>query len=161
MRNAVMFFTLILLAPSPALAGAPLGGAPCPADGARYLIDGGEGFELRLEKAKEPMAWSDLDVFVSSPTHKLRFSLTASNGYSFNYAVLEEPATPVAADGEDNRPSYHLFPFDAHMAPASLPQGKEAAPAYIFMPDLGSHFWYGSEPREFVPIAMWKLQPCS
>jgi hypothetical protein len=155
MRNALMSLTLILLAASPAMAA-----SPCPAAGARYLVDGGDGFELRLEPAKEPMAWSDLDVFVTSPTKKLRFSLTASNGYSFNYAVLEGPATPVAADGEDNRPSYHLFPFDGGMKLLDLPQGKSPAPDFIFMPDLGSHFWYGSEPREFVPIGMWRLQPC-
>jgi hypothetical protein len=154
MRNALMFPTLILLAAAPAVA------APCPAAGARYLIEGGEGFELRLERAKEPMAWSDLDVFVTSPTRKLRFSLTASNGYSFNYAVLEDPATPVAADGEDNRPSFHLFPFDAKMNVLNLPQAKDAAPDFLFMPDLGSHLWYGSEPREFVPIAMWRLKDC-
>lgn len=160
MRNALISLTLLLLSATPALAGAPMGGAPCPAAGARYLIEGGDGFELRLETAKEPMAWSDLDVFVKSPTRNLRFSLTASNGYSFNYAVLEDPATPVAADGEDDRPSFHLFPFDHRMNLLELPQGKSPAPKYIFMPDLGSHLWHGSEPREFVPIGMWRLQPC-
>lgn len=45
--------------------------ASCKGLNARYTVPGAKGFELKLEKAKETRAWSDLDVTVKTPSQRL------------------------------------------------------------------------------------------
>lgn len=155
MRKALMLVSLATLA-----AAAPAAAATCTGAGAHYTIAGGDGFELILEKAKEPMAWSDLDVFLKTPTRTFRYSLTASNGYSYNYLVQEDPRLPASEDDGSDAGSYRVFLFSKDMAVLDLPQAAAPAPDFIFIPDLGGALWYGSEPREFLPTAMWRLKDC-
>jgi hypothetical protein len=152
MRMAAVLATLALL-PLPAAQA-----ASCKGLNARYTVPGAKGFELKLEKAKETRAWSDLDVTVKTPSHAFRFSLTASNGYSYNYLVQEDPKLPSDADSDAG--SYRIFLFDKSANILELPNAKSKAPAMIFVPDLGGALYYGSETREFVPTAMWRLKGC-
>lgn len=157
MRKALMFAAL-------AIAGValPASGhaADCTGKSAHYTMPGADGFELTLELRPEPLAWSDLDVVLKTPARTFRFSLTASNGYSYNYAVQEEPALPAdeGTDGEDG--SQRIFFFTKDLSLLELPQGKSPAPDLIFLPDLGGELWY-SEPREFLPIGVWRLKGCA
>lgn len=155
MRKALMFATLAL-ATLPGAATA----ADCKGKDARYAMDGVTDFSLTLKERAEPMAWSDLDVVLKTPARTFRFSLTASNGYSYNYAVQEEPALPAdeGTDGEDG--SQRIFFFTKDLSLLELPQGKSPAPDLIFLPDLGGELWY-SEPREFLPIGVWRLKGCA
>lgn len=155
MHKALMLATLASLALL-----APTAANACSGNVVHYTMDGAEGFELRLEKAKVPLAWSDFDLFLKTPTRVFRYSLTASNGYSYNYIAQEEPALPAEAveEGEDH--SYRIYLFDAKMNVGDLPQTGNPAPDFIFIPDLGGALYYGSEPREFLPIAMWRLKDC-
>jgi hypothetical protein len=152
---------LMSLAAAAALAIAPWGGAQaasCKGLNAVYGLDGEPHFELKLVKPKVHLAWSDLEVTLKTPTRALRFTLTASNGYSFNYLVQEEPKLPKSAG--DDAGSFHIFFFDKKLKTLELPQAKARAPDYIFAPDVGSALWYGMEPREFMPMAMWRLKTC-
>lgn len=153
MRKALMIAALAQLAATPALA------ATCTGSNARYAMAGADGFSLTLTPRAEPLAWSDLDVVVKTPTRQFRFSLTASNGYSYNYAVQEDPAPP--AESDDSRDdSQRIHFFNAKLDVLDLPQGKAPAPEMIFLPDFGGALWYGAEPREFLPIGMWRLSGC-
>lgn len=154
MRKALMFAALAQLAATSALA------APCTGSNARYALAGADGFSLTLTPRAEPMAWSDLDVVVKTPTRQFRFSLTASNGYSYNYAVQEDPAPPAESDDSGDDASQRIYFFSAKAEVLDLPQGKAPAPDMIFLPDFGGALWYGTEPREFLPIAMWRLEGC-
>ena len=41
------------------------------------------------------------------------------------------------------------------------PQGAHPAPKYIFIPELENAMWYGAEPREAVPTALFVLKACA
>lgn len=154
MRKALMLAALVQLAATPALA------ASCTGSNARYAMAGADGFLLTLTPRAEPLAWSDLDVVLKTPTRQFRFSLTASNGYSYTYAVQEEPAPPAGPDDSGDDASQRIYFFNTKMDVLDLPQGKAPAPDMVFMPDFGGALWYGFDPREFLPIGMWRLQDC-
>lgn len=154
MRKALMCAALLQITAAPAIA------ADCTGANARYAMTGADGFSLTLAPRPEPRAWSDLDVLLKTPTRQFRFGLTASNGYSYNYAVQEEPPLPGGDDVASGDASQRIYFFDGKMDVTDLPQGKSPAPAMIFLPDFGGALWYGSDPREFLPIAMWRLQGC-
>ena len=112
MRKAIMFTALALAGPvalyTPALA------AGCGGKNARYAIDGAdEGFSLALKLRPEPLAWSDLDVVLSTPKQTYRFSLTASNGYSYNYAVQEEPVISAEESDTGGDDNLRIYFFDS------------------------------------------------
>jgi hypothetical protein len=158
MRKALMFAALAHLA---TLAASPALAASCTGSNARYVMPGADGFTLTLTPRAEPLAWSDLDVVLKTPTRRFLFSLTASNGYSYNYAVQEEPAPPPEADDSGDDDSQRIYFFNAKMDVLDLPQGKNPAPDMVFLPDFGGALWYGGfDPREFLPIAMWRLEGC-
>lgn len=159
MRKAYMFSTLALAAmvgtDAPALA------AQCMGKNARYTIDGADaGFGLVLTPRPQPLAWSDLDVVLTTPKQKYRFSLTASNGYSYNYAVQEEPVISAEQTDTGNDDNLRIYFFDTGMNIEDLPQSDQPAPDAIFMPDFGATLWYDTEPRQYLPIGMWRLQGC-
>lgn len=145
---------LTLLAPGMAQAGA------CRGANAAYSLPGAEGFKLVLTPRAEALAWSDLDVVLTTPQQVFRFSLTASNGYSYTYAVQEEPDPGEPAESGDDA-SQRIYFFNSGLDLLDLPQGKSPAPDLIFMPDFGGALWYENEPRQFMPIAMWRLGPCT
>ena len=146
MRVAIFAFVIICLSGAAEA-------KTCLADHAVYHMDDGKGFTLKFVKAKEPTAYSALDAIVTSPKRKLEFSFTASNGYSFNYLVPRWKDAPADAD-------FHIFIFDSKMKTLDLPQSGKAAPPFLLTPELGSFFWYGQEPREFLPANVWRLQTC-
>jgi hypothetical protein len=146
MRFAIFAFAIICLS---GIANAKT----CLADHAIYHMEDAKGFALTFVKAKEPSAYSALDAVVTTPTRKLEFSFTASNGYSFNYLVPKWNGVP-----EDS--SFHIFIFDNKMKTLDLPQTQKSAPPFLLTPELGTFLWYGEEPREFLPANIWRLQPC-
>jgi hypothetical protein len=141
---------------SPALA------LDCKSLGATYALDGDDPkeFTLRFQAAKEVSAYSDLDVVLKTPNGDFRLAMTASNGYSFNYAFLVDPK-PVEEEGQQSTSEFHLYLFDKDMKMASLPQSSASAPPMIFLPELGSYLWYGlGEKQQFLPVGMWRLTSC-
>jgi hypothetical protein len=130
--------------------------APCKGLNAAYVMKDAEGFSFKLVKAKEALAWSDLEAVLTTPTRRIEFTFTASNGYSINYMVRKEAS--VAPD--DNESSYPFNSFDVNLNILDLPQSTNAAPVTIFAPELGSMLWYGNEAREYLPIGMWRLKSC-
>jgi hypothetical protein len=128
--------------------------AACSADLATYAPISKSGFSLRFDKVKEPKAWSELGLTLSTPTRSSAYEFTASNGYETFYLVPLD-AKPLA--GEDPA----IYFFDDTMKTLPLPQTGDAAPAYIFTPTLGGQLWYaGLEPRELLPTEIWKLSGC-
>ncbi len=114
MRKAYMFTTLALAAM--AAMAAPALAAQCMGKNARYAIDGADqGFSLVLTPRPQPLAWSDLDVVLNTPKQKYRFSLTASNGYSYNYAVQEEPVISAEQTDTGNDDNLRIYFFDTGM----------------------------------------------
>lgn len=159
MRKAIMFVSLALGGIA-ALHGPALG-VTCTGKNARYAIDGAdEGFSLVLALRPVPLAWSDLDVVVNTPRQKFRFSLTASNGYSYNYAVQEQPVISAEENDAGADDSQRIYFFDTGMNIQDLPQADQPTPDAIFLPDFGGTLWYDNEPRQYLPIGMWRLQGC-
>ena len=159
MRKALMFAALALAA-LPGFARA----ADCKGKDARYAMAEADAkdFSLTLTLRPEPMAWSDLDVVLKTPTRTFRFSLTASNGYSYNYAVQEEPVISTEESDSGENGSQRIYFFNKDLDLLEMPQGANAAPDMIFMPDFGGALWYdGNDPREYLPIGMWRLQGCN
>ena len=158
MRKAYMFTATILAAAALAV---PALAADCMGNNARYAIDGADpGFSLVLTPRPEPLAWSDLDVVLNTPKQKYRFSLTASNGYSYNYAVQEEPVVSAEQTDAGSDDNLRIYFFDSDMNIQDLPQAGQPAPDAIFLPDFGGTLWYDTEPRQYLPIGMWRLQGC-
>jgi hypothetical protein len=149
MRIAALCFAAVLFSTVQAF-------AACKGLNARYVMDDAKGFELKLQKATEPNAWSDLDAKLTTPTRTIMFNFTASNGYSTTYMVRKD----APANAEDDASSFPFHGFDKKLKVTDLPQSATAAPKTVFTPQLGGFLWYGSEPREFLPIAMWRLQDC-
>lgn len=140
-----------------AILSAPAFAADCSIDKAVYTVKNpdAEGFSLTFRPAVEPNAWSDLQATLTTPSREYKFSLTASNGYSYNYLVPAWKDAPEDAD-------FHLFLFDKDLAVLDLPaKGKPAAHA-ILTPELGSWLYYGAEgeTRDFLPVGMWTLAKC-
>ena len=134
----------------------PANAADCPMEMATYVQREAKGFFLTFRPAKEPNAWSDLEATLKTPSKDFKFTLTASNGYSFNYMVpaWENPPDDV---------QFHLFLFDRDLNTLDLPaKGKPAAHA-ILAPELGSWLHYGdngSGGGEYLPVGMWTIGTC-
>ena len=145
-RNAIT--AALLCATVPAYA------ADCPMESATYIQRNAEGFSLVFRPAAEPNAWSDLEATLKTPSKEFKFSLTASNGYSFNYLVPSWQGAP-----EDSE--FHLFLFDADLNTLELPaKGKPAAHA-ILTPEIGSWLNYGENTGgDYLPVGMWTVGSC-
>jgi hypothetical protein len=147
------FIAAVLLAAS----AAPALSAECTIDQVTFVQPEAEGFTLTFRPAAEPNAYSNLEATLKTPTREFKFSMTASNGYSFNYLV---PSWPDAPDD----PSFHIFLYDKNFATLGLPNKGVAVPEAILTPELGSWLWYGGDvdtPREFLPADMWRAEGCS
>jgi hypothetical protein len=128
----------------------------CTGLNARYEMQGAKGFILTLVKAKQALAWSDLEAELITPTRRFEFTFTASNGYSTDYMVQKD----IHNEGTDEAGNYPFHGFDKNLTTTKLPQSTTPAPMYVFTPELGGSLWYGPEPREFLPMAMWRLKSC-
>ena len=58
-----------------------------------------------------------------------------------------------------------FYMFDASLNQTGLPSPGDAAPRYLFVPDLGPKLWYGGEApgqknREALETEMWKVTEC-
>jgi hypothetical protein len=147
MRMALMLLASLAALSAPAFSG------DCPADGATYQIGKEPGFTFSLAKSAEQANASDLSATLKTPTRHWDFDFTASNGYSFNY-LLPRQVSEAEEDG------YRIYFWDEAFQPLDIPQSSGKAPAYVFAPEIGLSLWYGVGEREFLPIAMWRLQPC-
>jgi hypothetical protein len=136
--------------------------ADCPATGATYrLADDPTGTvaQLTLMPAREPSAYSDLDLVLTAPGLPApeRMALTASNGYGATYAVPLGPAMTgdslsieVFADVAGK-----LSPY-----PGTLPQADTPPPDAIFVTDLGQIMYYATAvtpAQVYIPSGMWYL----
>ena len=100
-----------------------------------------------------------------------RYTIAVSNGYSNHYLV---DASGVKAEADDNAPdaetqhqtpTFSFFSFDSRLRKVDLPDRRKAAPAWIFIPDLGTSLWYaemapGQKSREAIETEMWKRAEC-
>jgi hypothetical protein len=150
MRTLLFMFLLAVAFTGAAQAG------DCKATDAVYAIPDTPGFELRLGKATELNAYSDLEAVLTTPTRKMTFSFTASNGYAMNYLVLNGESE--SAESEET--SFRIYGFNKSLDSTELPNASSSPPDYLFVPELGLHLHYGTSEREFIPVAMWRLQPC-
>lgn len=129
--------------------------AECAIDKATYIQANAQGFTLTFRPTKEPNAWSDLEATVKTPTQEFKFSMTASNGYSFNYLVPSWQGAP-----EDS--NFHLFLFGKDFVPLDLPNKGSPAPEAILAPDVGPMIYYteAMKVQEFLPPEVWRIGKC-
>ena len=148
---------LILAAASLALTAhsLPAIAADCTIEKATYTQPNAEGFSLTFRPATEPNAWSDLQATVKTPSQEFKFSMTASNGYSFNYMVPSWKDAPKDSD-------FHLFLYDKNFATLELPNKGSPAPEAILTPDVGPMIYYteAMKVQEFLPPEMWRMGKC-
>ncbi len=149
-QTAAVFF---LAATLPALS------AECTVDTVTYVQPDAEGFSLTFRPATEPNAWSDLEATLKTPTREFKFSMTASNGYSFNYLVPSWKDAP-----EDSE--FHIHFYDKDFKTLGLPNKSGATPAAILTPELGSWLYYGdinanNSSQEYLPADMWRAEKCA
>ncbi len=134
----------------------------CAIENATYrLVGKDQGETLRFVDDPKLARQSALSaVLRSAETRKAyKFTFAASNGYSTQYLV------PVveAKEGEEGPDGLGFYMFDAQLNPVELPNPGEAAPDYLFVPDLGKTLWYGSMndgKREFIETGMWRRTEC-
>ena len=132
--------------------------AGCTIEQVTYTQTEAEGFTLTFRPAKEPNAWSNLEATLKTPTREFKFSMTASNGYSFNYLV---PSWPGVSD--DTSFSVHLY--DKDFKTLELPNKGVPAPVAILTPELGTWLYYSENTanpdiQEFLPADMWRPGTC-
>lgn len=148
---------LILAAASLALTAhsLPAIAADCTIEKATYTQPNAEGFSLTFRPATEPNAWSDLEATLTTPTREFKFSMTASNGYSFNYLVPTWKGAPEDTD-------FHLFLYGKDFATLELPNKGKPAPVAILAPDLGPLLYYSEamKVQEYIPPEMWRITKC-
>jgi hypothetical protein len=154
LRICLNLSVLGLLA-SPAFAG-------CPALQAQYrMADDPDGAiaQLALVPAKDPSAYSDLDLVLTAPDLAApeRMALTASNGYGATYAI---PLGPLMTG--DSLPLEVFADVDGRLSPfpGTLPQADSAAPDAIFVTGLGQIMYYATSvtpAQVFIPSGMWYL----
>jgi hypothetical protein len=129
--------------------------AACPAGLAVYSHMEDGQFSAAFSKMAQPKAWSDLQFSINTPTTHHDYEFTESNGYAVQYMV------PLPEEREGTTRDISVTFFDGKMRALGLPQSDTAAPAYIFAPQVGSVIYYGYEPREFMPVGMFKLSGCA
>lgn len=139
--------------------GFPALSAECAIDQVTYIQPEAAGYTLTFRPAAEPNAWSNLEATLKTPTREFKFSMTASNGYSFNYLVPSWKGAPEDTD-------YHLFLFDKDFKTLELPNKDVTAPAAILTPELGVWLYYGdintsNAAQEYLPTDMWRSGGCS
>lgn len=135
--------------------------APCPATGAHYRLLADPGYRITLEPSPEPDTASDLRLHLHAPQAQHSFTFVIANGYGHT-RLLRLPY-----DEQDEIPLPGFFAFTADMATLdNPPQSDTPAPAWLFVPDLGPALWYephdedNSGPRNYMPTAMFRLEPC-
>jgi hypothetical protein len=142
------------------LAGAGAAGAEeCPAGGAVYRQEGTDRFTLTLERLEHASAWSDVGAVIADRTtgDRWSFGLTASNGYSMDYLVPEF--------GPEERDALEVFFFaseEGYAGPVRmpLPMSEGPAPDLVFIPRIGTTFWYDMPERIDMPTEMWVRVGC-
>ncbi len=149
---------LLIAAVVLAVSAAPALSAECAIDQVTYVQPEAAGYTLSFRPAAEPNAWSNLEATLKTPTREFKYSMTASNGYSFNYLVPSWKDAPEDA-------SYHIFLFDKDFKTLELPNKGVAAPAAILTPEIGVGLYYGdintnSAVQEFLPTDMWRAEGC-
>lgn len=148
---------LVLSAAAIALAAfsLPAIAADCTIEKATYTQPNAEGFSLTFRPASEPNAWSNLEATLKTPTREFKFSMTASNGYSFNYLVPAWKDAPLEAD-------FRLFLYGKDFASLELPNKGTPAPIAILAPDLGPLLYYSEamKVQEYIPPEMWRMTSC-
>lgn len=126
----------------------------CTAEKAVYQHLEDKNFSISFSKQKDPKAWSDILASLQVPNRKLDFEFTASNGYEVISMVL-------LSKGIDQSQSISIGFLDKNLKSLGLPSSGEAAPEYLYAPELGPWLWYaGLEPREYIPPGLWKLEKC-
>jgi opacity protein-like surface antigen len=129
--------------------------ADCAIEKATYTQPNAEGFSLTFRPAAEPNAWSDLEATLKTPTREFKFSMTASNGYSFNYLVPSWKGAPEDTD-------FHVFLYGQDFASLELPNKGKPAPVAILAPELGAFLYYteAMNVQEYIPPEMWRMTKC-
>lgn len=151
----------------------------CKAGKAHYVLKGQPGFTLHFEPAGDwTTAASDLLMVVKTPAKKVhKFSMTASNGAHRLYAIplaqleaeraAEESGQSQDSEEEKEDSSIHFDGFTAkHETLQSPPSAKDAAPVWLFLPELRQTLWYGygslgkDAVQEGMDLALFELKSC-
>jgi hypothetical protein len=129
--------------------------AACTAENAVYKHIVDETFSMSLSKQNNPKAWSNIQTTLQTPSRRLDFEFTTSNGYEMQYLVL-------LTKGVDQKRDIVVSFLDTNLKSQMLPQAGEPAPEYIFTPDLGLWLYYSKlEPQDYIPPGMWKFSSCN
>jgi hypothetical protein len=132
---------------------------PCPIERAVYRLHGAPAFSAGFARQERRGASaSDLAFWVKTPLRTYWFSFGSPNGYGGTfvspgldprrtarmsddelYAALDRLKT--AADEEPLALGFHAFDGGLGMS-ESAPATGSAAPALIFVPDIGRALWY-------------------
>lgn len=146
MKRIAVTFALMLANMAPALA--------CDAEHATYHHLEDKSFTISFTKQKHPKSWSNIQATLKTPSRKLDFEFTASNGYEIQSMVL------LTKGIEQDREIAILF-LDKNLKPLHLPEAGEPAAAYIVAPELGLWLYYsGLNPQVYIPPGIWKLDRC-
>ncbi|MCI5078564.1 hypothetical protein [Oricola sp.] len=163
--NAAPAFARMALAGALLCLSAPAGGAlalECAAEDGIYKMGFADDAMLLMNPLAEPTAHSDLGIEISIEGHDgpFNFSLTASNGYSNVYAIPD--ADTALEDGlmvfffEEKSGRLMAYPDD-------IPSAGKPAPDAIFLPELGSALWYGTNGTDnpvMITTGVWYLDDC-
>lgn len=126
----------------------------CNAEKATYRHMEDKNFTISFAKQKQPKAWSDIQATLHTPSRKLDFEFTASNGYEVQSMVL---LTKSVKQDHDIAISF----FNKSLKSLGLPESGELAPHYLFAAELGLWLYYaGLDPQDYIPPGMWKLEKC-
>ena len=164
---------------TPAMMPGALAAGPCPAESALYVQRGDNGTELALLAAGSfGTAASNLFLRVRTARQSYWFRIQAANGYGgLTLEAIRDPSSvapaergqPIAAASDTAEPAtpLRLIPLRRDLSEiADAPRAGSAAPAILFLPDLGPTLWYdsaelgGSGERELVSRSAFVLAAC-
>jgi hypothetical protein len=170
MRLPATLSLLAMACAAPAVAAAK----SCPIERTVYRLNGFEtSATLRFVNDPAMARQSHLSgVLTSSTTGRTyRYYIAVSNGYSTHYLIDANRKKPQheSDDGqskaENEAASFAFYSFDKGLHAVNLPNPGERAPAFVFIPEIGSVLWYsepapGQKNRESIETEMWKPAEC-
>jgi hypothetical protein len=129
--------------------------AACKAEHAIYKHMEDANFSIIFSLQPQPKSWSNILATLQTPSRKLDFEFTESNGYGMQYLVL-------VSKGAEQNIDINVNLFDNDLKAQLLPQAGEQAPEFIIAPVLGQWLYYSKlEPQEFIPQGIWKFSSCN
>jgi len=170
MRLPATLSLLAMACTAPAVASAKT----CPIEKTVYRLNGFEkSATLRFVNDPAMARQSHLSGELKSNTtgRTYRYYIAVSNGYSTHYLIdanrkkPEHESDDDESKAENEAASFAFYSFDKGLHAMNLPNPGESAPAFVFIPEIGSVLWYaetvpGQKNRESIETTMWKRAEC-